>query len=691
MFRISILFIYFNIIGLSICLSQNLHLSKPISPSESNYSGDNQQENAGGTLKKPVRVLVTNSKGDPVPNIPVSFQNLSFPENSTGLLLNKTVALSDSSGIATVKVMLGNKVGEYTMIAKIKDSTSGVFLVYRFAARDSNWLFILSIGVLGGLVLFLVGMGMMSDGMQKSTGDKLRTILGNVTKNRLMAYLIGAVVTMIIQSSSATSVMLISFVNSKLMKFKQTLAVILGAAIGTSLTAQLIAFKFSDYALLIVAVGFFIKAFAKNSKLKYTGSAVLGFGLLFYGMHIMSAAMSPLRTYPPFLEFLIKLENPFFGIITGIIFTALMQSPSAFIGIMIILASQGLLSLEASIPLLLGANVGAAVTGIIASLNASTEAKKVAFATTLFKLSGILLIVWWIPDFANIVRSISPVSGNPDILNATASELPRQIANAHTLGNLIVAFVLMPFLNGIAAIFDKMIKPKPEEESLTFSPKYLREDMNLPPSLALNVIKQEVVHMAHIVQDMVNFFPGPFIRNEKLNLEWMQKKEDEVDYLRDRINSYLIKITGDKMEKGRFNEAFEILYTVKEFEKIADFVYVIYKEKAPEWTEKKLEFSDEGKEEIREYHIQVQKQITRAVEVFKDLNLEKAYLMKEKHKIYRQMAMDLEKNHFKRLMNAVDKSVRTSEIHLELMTILATIHSLATNVARIVLEWNTKE
>jgi phosphate:Na+ symporter len=277
------------------------------------------------------------------------------------------------------------------------------------------------------------------------------------------------------------------------------------------------------------------------------------------------------------------------------------------------------------------------------------------------------------------------------VLNATAVELPRQIANAHTLGNLIVAVVLLPFLNKIAAVIDKMIKPDPEEESLTFRTKYLKEDLNLPPSLALTVIKQEVIHMAHIVQEMVNRFLTPFIYNEKPDTAWIQKKENEVDYLRDRINAYLIKITGHNMEKGRFNEAFEILYTVKEFEKIADFVYTIYMEKTPAWREKNLEFSEEGKKELGEYHIQVQKQITRAIEVFRDLNLEKAKLMKEKHRIYRQMAMELEKNHYLRLVNAVEKSIKTSEIHLELMTILATIHSHATNVARIVLEWTNTE
>ena len=666
--------------------AQELRLKKP-----SELSGDNQSQSVGTSLKQPLRILVTNSDGKPVPNIPIVFENLSFPENTNGLFFSKKVSISDSLGIASVKVKLDYEPGEYSLVARIKDSASSEFLIYHVGGRQSNWVIILIIGVLGGLTLFLVGMGMMSDGLQKSAGDKLRAILGNITKNRLLAYFTGAFITMIIQSSSATAVMLISFVNSKLMKFNQTLGVILGAAIGTSITAQLIAFRFNDYALLFVALGFIIQATTKNDKLKYTGAAILGFGLLFYGMAIMSVAMAPMRTYTPFLEFLVKLKNPFLGIVIGTVFTALIQSPSAFIGIMIILASQGLLSLEASIPLLLGANLGAGVSGIFAAMNASTEAKKVALATIFFKISGIILIIWWIPDFVKLVKFLSPVSENADSLNATARELPRQIANAHTIGNLLVALILLPFLNNIAKIIDKIIKPKPEEESVTFKTKYLKEDLKLPPALALNVIKQEVVHMAHIVQTMVNIFLNPFIKNEKPDIKLMQQKEDEVDFLRDRINNYLISITGDDMEKGRFNEAFQILYTVKEFEKIADIIYTIYTEKSPAWISKNLEFSDQGKKELEDYHIQVQKQITRAIEVFKDINLEKAQEMKEKHKKYRQMEIDLEKNHYQRLITAVDKSVKTSEMHLELMTSLATIHSYATNVARIILEWTRKE
>ena len=666
--------------------AQELRLKKP-----SELSGDNQSQSVGTSLKKPIRILVVNSDGKPVPNIPIVFENLSYPENTNGLFFSKKVAISDSLGIASIKVKLDYEPGEYSLVARIKDSASSEFLIYHVGGRQSNWVLILIIGVLGGLTLFLVGMGMMSDGLQKSAGDKLRAILGNITKNRLLAYFTGAFVTMIIQSSSATAVMLISFVNSKLMRFNQTLGVILGAAIGTSITAQLIAFRFNDYALLFVALGFIIQAITKNDKLKYTGGAILGFGLLFYGMAIMSEAMAPMRTFEPFLEFLVKLKNPLLGILVGTIFTALIQSPSAFIGIMIILASQGLLSLEASIPLLLGANLGASVSGIIAAMNASTESKKVAMATTFFKLSGIILIIWWIPDFVKLVKFLSPASENADTLNATARELPRQIANAHTIGNLLVAAVLLPFLNNIAKIIDKIIKPKPEEESVTFKTKYLKEDLKLPPALALSVIKQEVVHMAHIVQTMVNIFLNPFIKNEKPDIKLMQQKEDEVDFLRDRINNYLISITGDDMEKGRFNEAFQILYTVKEFEKIADIIYTIYTEKGPAWISKNLEFSDQGKKELEDYHIQVQKQISRAIEVFKDINLEKAQEMKEKHKKYRQMEIDLEKNHYQRLINAVDKSVKTSETHLELMTSLATIHSYATNVARIILEWTRKD
>jgi len=493
---------------------------------------------------------------------------------------------------------------------------------------------------------------------------------------------------MIIQSSSATTVMMVSFVNSSLMSFRQTLGVLLGAAIGTTITAQLIAFKLTDYALLMVALGFLLQTLSRTEKLKFVGESILGFGILFFGMHIMSESMYPLRTYQPFIEFILHLENPFIGILIGTVFTALIQSSSAFIGILIVLASQGLLSLEAGIPLLLGANIGTAITAILASINTNRDAKRVAIAHTFFKVFGVLILIWFIPEFVRLIEWISPgVSGNGEML-ASGDVLPRQIANAHTVFNVTITLVLLPFTNSIARLILFILPDRKIDSPVDFDTKYIKKGQNLPSSLALSLTKEEIIHMAHIVQDMVNNFLNPYILKEKPDIEWMERKEDEVDFLKDNINSYLLSITSGNIDKQRTNEAFEMMYTIKELEQIADRIFKNYNEKAEEWVLSEHEFSEDGKKELADYHLQVIKQISRAVEVFRDVNLEKAEHMKMKHKKYRNYAMELEKNHYKRLLKSVEESLSSTDMHLELLSVMETIYSHSTNIARIILKWS---
>jgi len=247
----------------------------------------------------------------------------------------------------------------------------------------------------GGLAFFLYGMEKMSEGMKKSAGDRMRNILSALTNNRVVGMFVGAFVTMVIQSSSATTVMLVSFVQAQLMTFVQSLGVILGADIGTTVTAQLVAFKLTDYALIMIAVGFALTMFSKKDSTKYMGEAILGFGILFFGMKLMSDAMRPLRTFQPFIDLLKGLENPALGLLVGTLFTALVQSSSAFTGIVIVLAQQGLLTLDAGIPLVMGANIGTCITAGLASIGTSREAKRVAIAHVMFKVGGVLLFIFW--------------------------------------------------------------------------------------------------------------------------------------------------------------------------------------------------------------------------------------------------------------------------------------------------------
>lgn len=663
-------------------------IRKPTSSSILNYAGDQQTQSVKLKTEKPIRVQVIDSAYQVSANIPVYFELISSPGGSEGFQIHSPIVYTDSLGFAFTDVTVGSKEGSYLISAKIRGDYLENVLIYTVKARKTNWVFMLLIGLIGGLGLFLLGMKMLSDGMQQAAGDNMRSLLSKLTNSRFLAVGVGAFVTMVIQSSSATSVMLVSFVQSGLMKFGQTLGIILGADIGTTVTAQLIAFKLTDYALLMVGIGFGIQFFSKKGKIRNIGKTILGFGILFFGMHIMSESMYPLRSYEPFIESLLKLENPLLGLLIGTIFTALVQSSSAFIGILIVLSTQGLLSLEAAIPLLLGANLGTAITAILASINTNREAKKVALAHTIFKVIGVLLFVWWIPSFAEIIENISP-KGTPGITDIAhlAEVLPRQIANAHTIFNVALTITTLPFTRIFARFIDRILPSETAPVEEVFKLKFL-DEKNLPtPALALNLAKQEVIRMGYNTLEMVSDIILPFFTKDTTVIKNIESKEKKVDFLREEINSYIMQITRQDISEGRIQEAFQIMYAVKEFEQIADIISKSLVKKAFEWAESDLDFSSEGKRELMDYHQRTLKQINRAIDVFSEVNLKKAKEMKEKYKKYRSLAIELERQHYGRLKDDVEESIESSEIHLELMSSLKVITSHATNIARILLEW----
>lgn len=684
------LFLGFNVYSQndSLIFSDQYKLVKPNSNRIPNYSGDRQTHTARLKTDKPIRVQVLNQKNVPMGDVRVIFQTISVPQGDKHFKISDTLIFTDTLGIAETFLILGSEEGEYEISAQLKDYPESNFLIYKVLARKTNWVFILIAGLIGGLGLFLLGMTMMSDGLQNAAGDKMRTVLSQITNNRFFAVGIGTFVTMIVQSSSATTVMLVSFVHSKLMKFRQTIGVILGAGIGTTITVQLIAFKITDYSLLFIGLGFMLNFLFSSTKIKSVGKSILGFGILFYGMQIMSESMYPLRSFSPFIESIIKLENPLIGILAGTIFTALIQSSAAFIGIMIILATQGLLSLEASIPLMFGANIGTAITAILASIKTDREAKQVALAHSLIKIIGVLLFLFWIPQFADLVRAISPKAAWLDgDFNSLGATVPRQIANAHTIFNIVLTCLILPFTNLFGRFIEKLL-PLKFVEGIVLKTIYLDYGMVKNSSLALSLAKKETLRMGRLVQNMTGDIIIPYLVKKTEVIDEIKKMEEEVNFLRDQINDYILKITRENLNEERVKESFQLLYTVKEFEQIADLVSTNMINRAISWCSMNYEFSPEGKSEIVDYHTRTQKQISRALDVFESVNLEKAKAMKDKYKQYRNLEIEFEKQHFERLRDEVSNTISSSKTHVELMTFLRAINGHATNIARILLKWS---
>jgi len=665
-------------------------LIKPTSNSVPNYSGDLQTQTALLNTNRPIRVQVLGQEALPIKDVLIKFEIVSTPKKGEDFRIIDTLVNTDYNGIAETNLKLGSEEGMYEISAQLVDYPQSNFLIYKIFARKTNWVFLLVAGLIGGLGLFLLGMTMMSDGMQNAAGDKMRTILSQITHNRIIAVGVGTFVTMVIQSSSATTVMLVSFVHSKLMKFRQSIGVILGAGIGTTITAQLIAFKLTDYSLFLIGIGFILNSFTKSRNLRNIGKTILGFGILFFGMHIMSDSMFPLRSFSPFIDFIVKLENPFLGILVGAIFTALIQSSSAFIGIMIILATQGLLTIEASIPLLFGANIGTAITAILAGIKTDREAKQVALAHTLIKVIVVLIFLFWIPQFVEIVKLVSPKSSfSEGNFNSLAETVPRQIANAHTVFNIVLTCLILPFINLFGKMVEKILPLKQITEPV-LKTVYLDYGMVKNSSLALSLAKKETLRMGRLVQNMTGDIIIPYLVKKIEIIDDIRQNEEEVNFLRDQINDYILKVTRENLNEERVNESFQLLYTVKEFEQIADLVATNMIPKAMFWSSSNFEFSKEGKKELIDYHTRTQKQLSRALEVFENVNLEKAKAMKVKYKQYRNLEIEFEKQHFERLREEIMETVTSSKTHVELMTFLRAINGHATNIARILLKWSNK-
>ena len=564
-----------------------------------------------------------------------------------------------------------------------------IFLIFIFfsqttlaasGSEEISWM-LLIFGLIGGLALFLFGMELMSEGMKKTAGNQMRAILAVLTNNRVIALFLGAFVTMVIQSSSATTVMLVSFVQAGLLTFVQAMGVILGADIGTTITAQMIAFKLTDYALLMIAIGFAVRMFGKSDAAKNIGEAILGFGILFFGMKMMSDAMKPLRTYPVFIEFLRGLENPVLGILVGTVFTALVQSSSAFTGVVIVLAQQNLITLEAGIPMVFGANVGTCVTAGLASIGASREAKRVALAHVMFKLAGVCLFVFWIPTFAGLIHSIA---------ESFDSGTARQIANTHTIFNVSLALIFLPFTGLFAKLIMKILPEEPVDPDIKLDTWSLDDSRITTPGIALDLVRTELSRMAKITGRMLDAIIQPFMSDEpqqdkhfpKLSLmEGVDLREDKLDFLEEKIKDYLIQVSQQSVSDKQAVEIYGMLSIASDMENIGDLIHRNLKPLIPKKKDLSMGFSEEGKEELLIYHSKVMKQVTLLEQAFQEVDLNKAREIMASERSYLDLELQYRTKHLNRLIQEDEQTKETHEIHMELMDILKQIVVYSSNIA----------
>ena len=548
----------------------------------------------------------------------------------------------------------------------------------------------LAVGLFGGLAFFLYGMEKMSEGMKKTAGNRMRSILATLTKNRFIALFVGAFVTMIIQSSSATTAMLVSFVQAELMSFVQSLGVILGANIGTTITAQMVAFKLTDYALIMIIAGFAIRLLGKNEKIKCIGDILFGFGILFYGMKLMSDTMKPLRTYPGFIQMMEGLENPFMGILAGAAFTALVQSSSASTGVVIVLAQQGLITLEAGIPVILGANIGTCITAALASIGTAREAKRVALAHVLFNVGGVLLFAFWIPQFADFVRELAA---------RFDSGTARQVANAHTLFNITVGLLFLPFIGLFSKLIHRILPEKPRKKGLDPIIWHLDDNIVNTPAIALQLAGAELSRMAKILGRMHRAAMAPFLSNKPQRdeiypkeldlLQGIDMRQKKIDFLEEQIRRYLLKISRQELATGQGKEISRMFSILDSLERIS---VVITRQILPLLQRKQqinADFSEEGKKELLRYHEKVGKQLDRIKQMMATMDFTLARKVKKKKNRYARFYSKMRKQHLKRMLEMKQESVETHPIHMELMDALNQINIYSAEIAKTLLKNGT--
>jgi phosphate:Na+ symporter len=525
----------------------------------------------------------------------------------------------------------------------------------------------------GGMALLLYGMQLVGEGLQQAAGGRMRHILGSITNNRLKGMLAGAFITAVIQSSSATTVMLVGFAGSGLMTLSQSVSVILGADIGTTVTVQLIAFKIFDYALLIVGIGFLLVFTCRRKILRYVGQAILGFGLIFFAIKIMSDAMEPLRDSAVMKLLLVSFgHQPLVALIISALFSALVHSSAATIGLAITLGLQGLLPLTAAIPVIFGANIGTCVTAVASSIGGSAESRRVAMAHVFFKLMGVLVFLPFIQPFARLVAW-------------TADDVPRQIANAHSLFNVGITVLFLPCAGLLASVIALLV-PEDKAQPGVFAAKYLDERMLDTPSMALGQAHRESLRMADIVSDMLTKTIETFAREDGELIERIQDQDNQVDILDRDIKHYLTKLSQQGLTVEQSRREIGLLSFVNNLENIGDIVDRNLMELAKKKLRNRARFSEPGAEEIRLLHKQVQQNLELAIAAFASQDRTLAQQVLERKLELSQTERKFRQAHIGRLHAGYRESIETSEIHLDVLTNLKRINSHTTAVAYPILE-----
>lgn len=528
-----------------------------------------------------------------------------------------------------------------------------------------------AISLIGGLGLFLFGMSYMGDGLQKTAGSKMKDILAALTKNKLMGVLVGTLVTGVIQSSSATTVMVVGFVNAGLMNLNQAVGIIMGANIGTTVTAFLVSLSITKLATFLVGIGVFMYLASKKKKVKSIAEVIIGFGILFIGMDIMKDAMGPLESNPQFIGLMTKFKNPFLGILVGFVMTAILQSSSATTGILIAVAATGIISFESAYPIIFGQNIGTCVTALLSSIGANKTAKRAAVIHLLFNVIGTLLFMIFLRKPVQLM-----------VLQLVPTNVPKQIAAGHIFFNILNVVIMFPFSGLLVKASEVIIKSDGEDsEHIT---KYIDERILVTPSIALTQAAKEVLHLGNLAYEQFDTAVKAFDTNNEELAYKVFEIERKVNELTKLALEYLVKLDKESLTNYEKDKLVVLMNTINDIERVGDHAdnigeLVLYK------IDNKVSFSDQAIEEIKSMFDNTMTVYKTSLIALKTINCDDCDKVIEIDNEIDKMYKILRKNHIERLNNYICEP-SAGIIFLDIIGNLERIGDHSSNIAESILE-----
>lgn len=508
-------------------------------------------------------------------------------------------------------------------------------------------------GLVGGLAIFIYGMNMMSECLQKAAGEKMKKILALLTKNPILGVLAGALTTAVLQSSSATTVMTIGFVSAGLMSLPQAISIILGANIGTTMTAQIIAFKITDYIYLFIFAGFLISFVSKKEKVKNIGQTIFAFGLLFLGIETMGDVMKPLASSAFFFNMIGKVSHiPILGVCVGAVMTLVVQSSSATIAVLQNFAAQAgpdgvtsIIGLAGAIPILLGDNIGTTITAVLASIGQPKDARRTAFAHCVFNISGAILFLFLVKPYAALIQFISPKGNEIDVIS-------RQIANAHTGFNLVMTLIWIPLIPLMVKIVMKLVpdgKGKETEVEVDENPKYLDNKLIAQPAAALQLVAKEVMYCAKLVDEMIGKLQYRNGKIDKENAELVEEKAKILQKLYASVNDYFASLySGGVLTEEQASQSAGMQYILCDIDRIGQLTREIMETVAKQ-NKGKHKYSKDALKELKKAMEQIQMIFGSCIQAISgDVNMDIKELMRQKEDIM-QLGEKMRKNHIARV------------------------------------------